>query len=210
MTQQKTISVSLDEDLVAALEDGQGDISSQVNKAVRASMARSISRQFLELWLGRLDDSDGVVDELRIAHFEALGHTIVLDAAAIDALSGGPSSVKQVVRAAMTAAVRLEVDVVVPAALLAAMYEGANHNAVVEACLSNEIGFHIRETDRALVRLVGGVLTVASAGPERIVDAHIVAAAAEGEGGVILTDNPDSLSLLAIPYPDVTIVDITA
>ena len=134
--------------------------------------------------------------------------SIVLDNAALAALAGEATAAKEIVRAAITAAVRRRREVVVPAVVLAEMYRGRHHNQVVDACLSRETGLTVRDTDRALARLVGGILTAADRGSEDMVDAHVVGAAAESGGGVCLTGDPDDLEALAAPYPNVQIVDI--
>jgi predicted nucleic acid-binding protein len=134
--------------------------------------------------------------------------SVVLDNAALAALAGGSSTGKNVVRAAMTAALRLRREVVVPAVVLAELYRGRQHNQVVDACLSRETGLTIRDTDRSLARTVGGILAAAGKGSADMVDAHVVAAAVESGGGVCLTGDPDDLSVLAAPYPNVQVVDV--
>ncbi|MEA2001318.1 MAG: type II toxin-antitoxin system VapC family toxin [Actinomycetota bacterium] len=136
--------------------------------------------------------------------------SVVLDNAALAALADGRGPVKEAVRAALTAAVRLQRDVVVPAVVLAEMYRGRHDNQVVDACLSRETGLLIRETDRTLARLVGGVLAGAGAGSEHMVDAHVVATAVESGGGVCLTGDPEDLTALSASYPHVTVLDINA
>ena len=137
-----------------------------------------------------------------------MNSSVVLDNAALAGLAGGPSTEKKAVRAAMTAAVRLRRGVVVPAVVLAELYRGRHHNQVVDACLSRETGLTVRDTDRPLARTVGGILAAAGKGSAEMVDAHVVAAAVESGGGVCLTSNPDDLSVLAAPYPNVQVVDI--
>ncbi len=134
--------------------------------------------------------------------------SVVLDNAALAALSGRTSQARNVVRAAMTAALRLQRDVVVPAVVLAEMYRGRSHNQVVDACLSRETGLTIRDTDRAMARLVGGILSAAGRSSAEMVDAHVVAAAVEAGGGICLTGDPDDLIELAAPYANVQVVDI--
>jgi hypothetical protein len=63
------------------------------------------------------------------------------------------------VRAAMRAAALLQRDVVVPAVVLAELYRGPAHNQLVDTCLARETGIRVRDTDRPLARLVGGVLS---------------------------------------------------
>ena len=136
--------------------------------------------------------------------------SIVLDNAALAALAGAESTAKETVRAALTAAVRLQRDVVVPAVVLAEMYRGRHHNQVVDACLSRETGLRIRDTDRTFARLVGGVLAGARVGSESMVDAHVVAAAVESGGGVCLTGDPGDVGAMGAPYPHITVLDIDA
>jgi hypothetical protein len=54
----------------------------------------------------------------------------------------------------------------------------------VDACLARERGIRVRDTDRPLARLIGGVLTGAKADSRYLADAHVVAAAVETGGGV--------------------------
>ena len=134
--------------------------------------------------------------------------SVVLDNAALDALAGSASEAKGMIRAAITAAVRHQREVVVPAVVLAEMYRGRHHNQVVDACLSRETGLTIRDTDRAMARLVGGILSAADRGTADMVDAHVVGAAVERGGGICLTGDPDDLAALAAPYPSVEVVDV--
>lgn len=112
------------------------------------------------------------------------------------------------VRAALEAAHRLERSVVTPAVVLAELYRRPGHNAVVDACLSRETGIDVRDTDRSLARLVGGVLAGVGAGSEDLVDAHAVAVAVEAGGGVVLTGDPDDLQRLSSSFPNVTVVRV--
>jgi hypothetical protein len=76
---------------------------------------------------------------------------------------------------------------------------------MVDACLGRETGFRIRDTDRPLARLIGGVLTGAKTDSRYLADAHVVAAAVEAGGGVVLTGDEDDLTKLAAPYPNITV-----
>jgi predicted nucleic acid-binding protein len=133
---------------------------------------------------------------------------VVLDSEAVSALGGRASKRQREVRAALLAAARLGRDVVVPALVLAELYRGPRRSPWVDACLSRETALSIRTTDRALARLVGAVLAGARAGSELIVDAHVVAAAIEVGGGLLLTADPDDMVRLAAPYRNVQVVDI--
>lgn len=134
--------------------------------------------------------------------------SVVLDNAALAALAGDATPAKEIVRAGVTAALRRQREVVVPAVVLAEMYRGRHHNQVVDACLSRETGLTIRDTDRVLARLVGGILAAAGRGTADMVDAHVVGAAVECGGGVCLTGDPDDLDALAAAYPNVQVVDV--
>ena len=131
---------------------------------------------------------------------------VVLDQRALDALAGGDGPAKRRVRQAMVAASRLRRDVVVPTVVLAELYRGGGRNQLVDALLAREEqGVLLRDTDRVLARLVGGVLAAAGAGSEDLADAHVVAVAVEGGGGVLLTGDPDDMSRLADPYRTVIV-----
>ena len=133
---------------------------------------------------------------------------VVLDNAALAALAEGTSAAKVTVRAALTAALRLGREVVVPAVVLAEMYRGRQHNQVVDACLSRETGVMVRDTDRSLARLVGGILSAAAKGSAEMVDAHVVAAAVESGGGICLAGDFGDLEALAAPYANVQVVEV--
>ena len=131
---------------------------------------------------------------------------MVLDQRALDALAGLNGAAKRRVRQAMVAAFRLQRDVVVPTVILAELYRGAGRNQLVDALLSREEeSLVLRDTDRVLARLVGGVLAAAGAGSEDLADAHVVATAVESGGGVILTGDPKDLARLADPFRTVVV-----
>ena len=75
-TTKRKVSLSLDEELVAALESDVEGLSSQVNEAVRAEIDRRRQRQALATLLARLDEQDGPLatanDEAEIARFMRL------------------------------------------------------------------------------------------------------------------------------------------
>ncbi|MEX2659628.1 MAG: PIN domain-containing protein [Acidimicrobiales bacterium] len=128
---------------------------------------------------------------------------LVLDAEALSSLARRRPRGFNEVRAALEAARRLRREVMTPAVVLAELYRGPGHNDVVHACLSQETAIAVRDTDRSLARLVGGVLAAAGAGSEDLADAHAVAVAVEGGGGVILTSDESDLARLAAAYPSV-------
>jgi predicted nucleic acid-binding protein len=133
---------------------------------------------------------------------------VVLDAEAMSALAGRTSPRQREVRAALAAAARLGREVIVPALVLAELYRGPARSPLIDACLSRETGIQVRVTDRAMARLVGSVLAGARAGSALIVDAHVVAAAIEAGGGIVLTSDPEDLRRLSAPYRNVQVVDI--
>jgi predicted nucleic acid-binding protein len=134
--------------------------------------------------------------------------SLVLDSGALVAVADERSRHETTVRAAVRAAKRLNREVIVPAVVLAELYRGPKHNQMVDSCLSRETGILVRDTDRALARLVGGVLSAAKAGAEDLADAHVVACAVETGGGVVVTGDPDDLGRLSATYPNVVVKEI--
>jgi predicted nucleic acid-binding protein len=131
---------------------------------------------------------------------------VSLDCEAVNALAGKDSQAKRKVRRALEAAIRTRSDVVVPTLVLAELYRGTGRSQLVDALLArHEPAIETRDTDRPLARFVGAVLHTAGAGSEHMVDAHVVAAAAEAGGGVVLTADTDDLTKLAAPYRSVLV-----
>lgn len=137
-----------------------------------------------------------------------MSRCVVLDAEALVALAGGPGRRNVEVRAALSAAARLRREVVVPCVILAELYRSSRHNALVDACLSRETGIRVRDTDRPLARIVGGVLAAARMGSEHLADAHVVAVAVELGGGLALTTDTEDLGRLAASYGNVTVIGL--
>ena len=82
---------------------------------------------------------------------------------------------------------------------------------MIDSLLSRETEpLELRDTDRVLARLVGSVLAAAGAGSEDLADAHVVAAAIEAGGGVILTIDEDDLNRLANPYRTIVVERIVS
>ena len=133
---------------------------------------------------------------------------LVLDAQALDGLDDPASDAGVQVRAAMRAAERLNHAIAVPAVILAELYRGPRHNQVVDAVLSREIGIAVRDTDRPLARLVGGVLASAGASSADLADAHCVAAVVEAGRGAVITGDEHDLTRLGAAYPNVTVLAI--
>ncbi len=101
----------------------------------------------------------------------------------------------------MEAAERTGRAVVDPTIVLVELYRGPGHNQLVDACLSREErGLVLRDTDRNLARLVGGILAAASVGSEMLADAHVVATAVEAGRALILTTDASDIGIFAAPY----------
>lgn len=69
VTKKRKVSVSLDEDLVAELEAGGEALSTQVNDALRAELARRRRHRLLDQMLVELEASRGPVDERLVAKY---------------------------------------------------------------------------------------------------------------------------------------------
>jgi predicted nucleic acid-binding protein len=133
---------------------------------------------------------------------------LVLDAEALASLARQRGPRHREVRAALEAARRLQRDVVTPAVILAELYRGPGHNQVVDSCLNRETWIRVRDTDRPFARYVGGVLTAAGSDSSHLADAHVVAAAVEAGGGVLLTGDEDDLTHLSAAYPNIHVAGI--
>jgi post-segregation antitoxin (ccd killing protein) len=72
MTTKRKVSVSLDEDLVAELENADEALSGQVNEAIRAEVERRRRNRLLTEMLDALDATDGPVDDALIAKYTEL------------------------------------------------------------------------------------------------------------------------------------------
>lgn len=131
---------------------------------------------------------------------------VVLDCEAFSALSDGRHRHNRQMMRYLEAARRLSRPVVVPTVVLAEQYRGPTRNALVDACLSRaEQALTLRHTDRDLARLVGSVLSAADTGSAYLADAHVVAAAIEATGGVVVTGDRGDLKRLAAPYRFITV-----
>lgn len=133
---------------------------------------------------------------------------LVLDSEALSSFARQRGPRFREVRAALEAARRLQRDVVTPAVVLAELYRGPGHNQVIDSCLSRDTWIRVRDTDRSFARFVGGVLAAAQADSSHLADAHVVAAAVEVGGGVVLTGDEDDLELLSAAYPNVHVSKI--
>jgi hypothetical protein len=69
---KRKVSLSLDEKVVAELEESEGTLSSQVNEALRDLVERRHQRRRLEAFLSRLDEQRGPVPEALIRRYASL------------------------------------------------------------------------------------------------------------------------------------------
>ena len=125
---------------------------------------------------------------------------LVLDSEAFNALAGPITDRRRMVAQLMSAAFGEGRPVIVPTVVLAELYR-PGRMAIVDSCLA-------RSEEAPFARLVGGVLAAAGAGSELMVDAHVVATAVEAARAVIVTGDPDDVSMLAAPFPNVTVVPL--
>jgi predicted nucleic acid-binding protein len=135
-----------------------------------------------------------------------MSRVLVLDSAAVEGLCR--RDVPMLIRAALEAASRLGRDVVIPSAVLAECYRDRNHVQAIDSMLARRPALRLRDTDRVLARLVGGLMATADVGSEAMVDAHVVAVAVEQGGGVCLTSDVVDLERLAAGSPAVSVVAI--
>jgi predicted nucleic acid-binding protein len=136
-----------------------------------------------------------------------MSRVLVLDSVAVEGLCRREVPVR--IRAALEAASRLGRDVVIPSAVLAECYRDRNHGQAVDSMLARRHAIRLRDTDRVLARLVGGLLATADVGSEAMVDAHVVAVTIEHGGGVCLTSDAGDLERLAAGAPAVSVVAIS-
>lgn len=125
--------------------------------------------------------------------------TIVLDSEGLSILAQLPSR-KTTHRATveiLEEALERQQDVLVPAAVLAELYRGGQHDQVVDACLSRFPAIVVIDTDQALAREIGHLLARAGRGSADHVDASVVAVAVRSGGAVIATADVDDMSALA-------------
>lgn len=66
---KRKMSVTLDEDLVAALEETEENLSAQINEAVRLVVEERRRRQDLRQLLDQLEATDGPPDEAEVRRF---------------------------------------------------------------------------------------------------------------------------------------------
>lgn len=69
---KRKVSLSLDEEVVAELEQSDATLSSQVNDALRDLVERKRQQRRLEAFLSRLDEQRGPVPEALIRQYVSL------------------------------------------------------------------------------------------------------------------------------------------
>ncbi len=129
---------------------------------------------------------------------------VVLDAEAFTALIEKHHVGNRRVRQVLEAARRVGADTVTPALVLAELFRGTAREAAIDDMTGREADPISRDTDKHLAREVGRVLAAAGRGSDYIVDAHVVAVAAQS-GGLVLTGDPDDITSLAGSRPDITV-----
>jgi predicted nucleic acid-binding protein len=122
---------------------------------------------------------------------------LILDAGAVIALSRTDLRA----RAALAAAVEAGAEVSVPSVVVAETVRGVAADAPVNRVLK-AIG-KVDAANEAIGRTAGRLL--GEAGSSATVDAVVVATAVEAGGAVVLTGDPDDLSLLAVDHREVVI-----
>jgi predicted nucleic acid-binding protein len=135
---------------------------------------------------------------------------VVLDAEAVQALMDPHHGANFRLRSTLRAAEKLGRTVVIPTVILAELYRGKARTQALDSFLARKSSdFDLRDTDRELAKLVGGLLHAAGMGSEHLADAHVAAVAAE-EGGVIVTGDVVDLERLVAALPHVTVASINA
>ena len=95
----------------------------------------------------------------------------------------------------------------VPSAVLVELYRGGGTDAAIDSVLAR--GFaQVVTTGARTARVAGHLLAAAGAGSELAIDALVVATAIRFGGGVVLTHDPDDLTLLAAGQPGIAIASI--
>ena len=137
---------------------------------------------------------------------------VVLDAEAVNALLTRGHHGRRRVRRVIEAARHLQREIAVATVTLAELYRGVGRSQALDALLAREEpeGLLLRDTDRRLARLVGGLLAEAGLASAHLADAHAVAVAVEAGGGLVLTSDPQDLVRLAAPYRSVVVERIVA
>ena len=130
---------------------------------------------------------------------------LVLDAEAVQALSGPKTKRRTQVLYYLEAASRIDLTVNIPAIVLSELYRGPARTAAIDSLLSRLPIAEIHVTDRPMARRVGAILSGAKLGSAFVVDAHVVAVAAGFSSSLILTGDVKDMVRLAAPFASVAI-----
>lgn len=95
----------------------------------------------------------------------------------------------------------------VPSAVLVEVYRGRGFDEPIDVVLMQ--GFaRVVTTGARIARIAGHLLAGSGAGSELAVDALVVATAVRLGGGMVLTRDPDDLSMLASGHPNIAIAAV--
>lgn len=95
----------------------------------------------------------------------------------------------------------------VPSAVLVELCRGAGSDEAIDAVLAR--GFaQVVTTGARIARIAGHLLAAVDSGSEMAVDALAVATAIRLGGGIVVTHDPDDLTALAAPHPNVRVARI--
>jgi predicted nucleic acid-binding protein len=130
----------------------------------------------------------------------------VLDAAGLDALTT-PHPPDQL-RALLAEAHGRGRSVIVPTLVCAELARGRTRTRALETAVARHDrargerpALKLIDTDFGLARQVGTILEASGLGSEHVVDAHVVAVCVPAGGGLVVTADPDDISLLAAAVP---------
>jgi predicted nucleic acid-binding protein len=134
------------------------------------------------------------------------GLPLVLDAAGLDALTT-PHPPDQL-RALLAEAHGRGRSVIVPTLVCAELARGRTRTRALETAVARHDrargerpALKLIDTDFGLARQVGTILEASGLGSEHVVDAHVVAVCVPAGGGLVVTADPDDISLLAAAVP---------
>lgn len=134
---------------------------------------------------------------------------LILDSEALSALARPHENPERHlrVRAALRSAARGNRSVRVPSAVLVELYRGRGRDEPIDRVLGG--GFtRVVTTGARIARHAGHLLADADRGSGMAVDALVVATAIRLGGGLVVTDDPHDLELLAGNHPAVRIVAV--
>ena len=121
---------------------------------------------------------------------------LLLDAGAVIGLTRGDHRV----RAWLGRAVEDDLDVVIPAVVIAETTRGGSRDAIINRLIA---GASVSDADEAIARSAGRLL--AAAASDATIDALVIAEAPRSPATIVLTSDPDDLDRLNVGNPDVAI-----